>query len=282
MEEGEKIEVKTVQKQDMKLIKNLMRIKHKIIVTSGKGGVGKSTVSANIAMVLAMRGYDVGLLDADIHGPNIPKMFHIEDAMLYADDEGIMPIIVPPSLKIMSMAFLIQDSDNPVIWRGPMKIGALRQFVADVRWGNLDYLIVDLPPGTGDEPLTVAQLMPDADGMVVVTTPQEVALLNSRKSVGFARQLKMPVLGIIENMSGFVCPNCRKEVDLFKKGGGEQAAKELDVPFLGSIPVDPKVVISGDEGMPVVLADSDSPAALAFNQIVDRLVEKARARGGKP
>lgn len=282
MEEGEKIEVKTVQKQDMKLIKNLMRIKHKIIVTSGKGGVGKSTVSANIAMVLAMRGYDVGLLDADIHGPNIPKMFHIEDAMLYADDEGIMPIIVPPSLKIMSMAFLIQDPDNPVIWRGPMKIGALRQFVADVRWGNLDYLIVDLPPGTGDEPLTVAQLMPDADGMVVVTTPQEVALLNSRKSVGFARQLKMPVLGIIENMSGFVCPNCRKEVDLFKKGGGEQAAKELDVPFLGSIPVDPKVVISGDEGMPVVLADSDSPAALAFNQIVDRLVEKARARGGKP
>lgn len=282
MEEGEKIEVKTVQKQDMKLIKNLMRIKHKIIVTSGKGGVGKSTVSANIAMVLAMRGYDVGLLDADIHGPNIPKMFHIEDAVLYADDEGIMPIIVPPSLKIMSMAFLIQDSDNPVIWRGPMKIGALRQFVADVRWGNLDYLIVDLPPGTGDEPLTVAQLMPDADGMVVVTTPQEVALLNSRKSVGFARQLKMPVLGIIENMSGFVCPNCRKEVDLFKKGGGEQAAKELDVPFLGSIPVDPKVVISGDEGMPVVLADSDSPAALAFNQIVDRLVEKARARGGKP
>lgn len=282
MEEGEKIEVKTVQKQDMKLIENLMRIKHKIIVTSGKGGVGKSTVSANIAMVLAMRGYDVGLLDADIHGPNIPKMFHIEDAMLYADDEGIMPIIVPPSLKIMSMAFLIQDSDNPVIWRGPMKIGALRQFVADVRWGNLDYLIVDLPPGTGDEPLTVAQLMPDADGMVVVTTPQEIALLNSRKSVGFARQLKMPVLGIIENMSGFVCPNCRKEVDLFKKGGGEQAAKELDVPFLGSIPVDPKVVISGDEGMPVVLADSDSPAALAFNQIVDRLVEKARARGGKP
>jgi len=282
LEEGEKIEVKTVQKQDMKLIENLMRIKHKIIVTSGKGGVGKSTVSANIAMVLAMRGYDVGLMDADIHGPNIPKMFHIEDAMLYADDEGIMPIIVPPSLKIMSMAFLIQDSDNPVIWRGPMKIGALRQFVADVRWGNLDYLIVDLPPGTGDEPLTVAQLMPDADGMVVVTTPQEIALLNSRKSVGFARQLKMPVLGIIENMSGFVCPNCRKEVDLFKKGGGEQAAKELDVPFLGSIPVDPKVVISGDEGMPVVLADSDSPAALAFNQIVDRLVEKARARGGKP
>jgi len=279
--EEERIEVKTVQKQDMKLIKNLMRIKHKIIVTSGKGGVGKSTVSANIAMALTMRGYEVGLLDADIHGPNIPKMFHIEDAVLHGDEEGILPIIVPPSLKIMSMAFLVRDSDNPIIWRGPMKIGALRQFIADVRWGNLDYLVVDLPPGTGDEPLTVAQLMPDADGMVVVTTPQEVALLNSRKSVGFARQLKMPILGIIENMSGFVCPNCRKEVDLFKKGGGELAAKELDVPFLGSIPVDPKVVISGDEGMPVVLADSDSPAAIAFNQVVDRLIEKVRARGGK-
>jgi ATP-binding protein involved in chromosome partitioning len=281
MAEEEKIEVKTVQKQDMKLIKNLMRIKHKVIVTSGKGGVGKSTVSANIAMALAMRGCDVGLLDADIHGPNIPKMFHIEDEVLHADDSGIMPIIVPPSLKIMSMAFLVRDSDNPIIWRGPMKIGALRQFIADVRWGDLDYLIVDLPPGTGDEPLTVAQLMPDADGRVVVTTPQEIALLNSRKSVGFARQLKMPVLGIIENMSGFVCPNCRKEVDLFKKGGGELAAKELDVPFLGSIPVDPKVVISGDEGMPVVLSDSDSPAAKAFNEVVDRLVEKTRARSGK-
>ncbi len=282
MAEEEKIDVRTVQKKDMKLIKNLMRIKHKIIVTSGKGGVGKSTVSANIAMALAMRGYEVGLLDADIHGPNIPKMFNIEDEVLHGDEEGILPIIVPPSLKIMSMAFLVRDSDNPVIWRGPMKIGALRQFIADVRWGNLDYLIVDLPPGTGDEPLTVAQLMPDADGMLVITTPQEVALLNSRKSVGFARQLKMPVLGIIENMSGFVCPNCRKEVDLFKKGGGEQAAKELDVPFLGSVPVDPKVVISGDEGMPVVLADSESPAAKAFNQIVDRLIEKVRARGGKP
>jgi ATP-binding protein involved in chromosome partitioning len=282
LEEKDKIEIKTVQEKDMKLIKNLMRIKHKIIITSGKGGVGKSTVAANVAMALAMRGYDVGLLDADIHGPNIPKMFHIEDEMLHADEEGIMPIIVPPSLKIMSMAFLVRDSDNPVIWRGPMKISALRQFIADVRWGNLDYLIVDLPPGTGDEPLTVAQLMPDADGMVVVTTPQEVALLNSRKSVGFARQLKMPVLGIIENMSGFVCPNCRKEVDLFKKGGGELAAKELDVPFLGSIPIDPKVVISGDEGMPVVLMDTDSPAAKAFNDVVDRLVEKARSRGGKP
>ncbi|MCU0861578.1 MAG: Mrp/NBP35 family ATP-binding protein [Methanomassiliicoccales archaeon] len=279
--EGDNIEVKTVKKEDMKLMRSLSRIRHTIIVTSGKGGVGKSTVSANIALALAMRGYEVGLMDADIHGPNIPKMFHIEDAVLYADEEGIVPIIVPPHLKVMSMAFLVRDSDNPIIWRGPMKIGALRQFISDVRWGDLDYLVVDLPPGTGDEPLTVAQLIPNADGMLVITTPQEVALLNSRKSVGFARQLKMPVLGIVENMSGMVCPHCGKEVDLFKKGGGEQAAKELDVPFLGSVPLDPKVVISGDEGMPVVLANGDSPAAKAFNGIVDRLIAAMEGKGGQ-
>jgi len=277
----DKIEVRTVQREELKLIQNLMRIKHKIIVTSGKGGVGKSTVAANLALGLSMRGFDVGLLDADIHGPNIPKMFNIEDAPLHGDEEGIMPVIVPPSLKIMSMAFLVHNGDNPVIWRGPMKMGALRQFIADVRWGDLDYLVVDLPPGTGDEPLTIGQLIPDADGMVVVTTPQDVALLNSRKSVGFSRQLKIPVLGIVENMSGLICPHCGKEIDLFKVGGGEKAAKELKVPFLGKIPLDPKVVSSGDDGMPVVLADSDSPAAKAFSQMIDKLIEMTKKPGGK-
>jgi len=277
----DKIEVKTVRKEDLKLIKNLMRIKHKIMVTSGKGGVGKSTVAANIAMALSMRGYEVGLMDADIHGPNIPKMLHIEDAILTGDEEGLMPILVPPHLRVMSMAFLIKDADNPVIWRGPMKIGAIRQFIADVRWGDLDYLVVDLPPGTGDEPLTVAQLMPDADGAVVVTTPQDVALLNSRKSVGFAKQLKLPVIGIVENMSGLICPHCGKEIDLFKKGGGEKAAKELRVPFLGRIPLDPKVVASSDDGMPIVLADTDSPAAKAFDGLVDNIVRQVERKGKK-
>ena len=277
----DKIEVKTVKKEDLKLIKNLMRIKHKIMVTSGKGGVGKSTVAVNIAMALSMRGYEVGLMDADIHGPNIPKMLHIEDAILSGDEEGLMPILVPPHLRVMSMAFLIKDADNPVIWRGPMKMGAIRQFIADVRWGDLDYLIVDLPPGTGDEPLTVAQLMPDADGAVVVTTPQDVALLNSRKSVGFARQLKLPVIGIVENMSGLICPHCGKEIDLFKKGGGEKAAKELKVPFLGRIPLDPKVVTSSDDGMPIVLADTDSPAAKAFDGLVDNIVKQVGRKGKK-
>ncbi|MDD1743107.1 MAG: Mrp/NBP35 family ATP-binding protein [Methanomassiliicoccales archaeon] len=272
--EDDKIEVKTVQQGDVKLMKNMGRIKHKIIVTSGKGGVGKSTVASNIAMLLSMRGYEVGLLDADIHGPNIPKMFHIEDAVLHGDAEGILPVIVPPHLRVMSMAFLVQNSDEPIIWRGPMKIGALRQSLAEVRWGELDFLIIDLPPGTGDEPLTIMQLLPEADGSVVVTTPQDVALQNSRKSIGFSRKLDIPVLGIIENMSGLICPHCGKEIDLFKIGGGQKAAVELDVPFLGRIPLDPKVVTSGDEGMPIVISDSDAPAAIAYGQIVDEILKR--------
>ncbi|MGD1060986.1 MAG: Mrp/NBP35 family ATP-binding protein [Methanomassiliicoccales archaeon] len=279
MEGIDRIEVKTVQKEDLKLIKSLMHIKHKIMVTSGKGGVGKSTVATNIAIALSMKGYEVGLMDADIHGPNIPKMLHIEDAVLTGDEEGLMPIIVPPHLRVMSMAFIIKDSDNPVIWRGPMKMGAIRQFIADVRWGDLDYLIIDLPPGTGDEPLTIAQLIPEADGAVVVTTPQDVALLNSRKSVGFARQLKIPVLGIVENMSGLICPHCGKEIDLFKVGGGEKAAKELKVPFLGRVPLDPKVVESGDDGMPIVISDSESPASVAFNKVVDNVLKQTEKKG---
>jgi ATP-binding protein involved in chromosome partitioning len=274
--EDDKIEVKTVQKEDVKLMKSMSHIRHKIIVTSGKGGVGKSTVSSNIAMLLSMRGYEVGLLDADIHGPNIPKMFHIEDAVLHGDNEGIMPVIVPPHLKVMSMAFLVPDSDEPIIWRGPLKIGALRQFLADVRWGELDFLIIDLPPGTGDEPLTVMQLLPEADGSVVVTTPQDVALQNSRKSIGFSRKLNIPVLGIIENMSGLTCPHCGKEIDLFKIGGGEKAAVDLEVPFLGRIPLDPEVVTSGDEGMPIVISDTDSPAAVAYGLIVDEILKRVK------
>jgi Mrp family chromosome partitioning ATPase len=274
--EDDKIEVKTVQEGDLRLMKNMGRIKHKIIVTSGKGGVGKSTVSSNIAMLLSMRGYEVGLLDADIHGPNIPKMFHIEDAVLRGDNEGIMPVIVPPHLKVMSMAFLVQNSDEPIIWRGPLKMGALRQFLADVRWGELDFLIIDLPPGTGDEPLTIMQLLPEADGSVVVTTPQDVALQNSRKSIGLSRKLNIPVLGIIENMSGLTCPHCGKEIDLFKIGGGEKAAIELDVPFLGRIPLDPEVVTSGDEGMPIVISDTDSPAATAYGQVVDEILRHVK------
>ena len=275
------IELRTVKEEDVKVLKSLARIKHEIIVMSGKGGVGKSTVTVNIAMALAMRGYQVGILDADIHGPNIPKMLAIEDAQIQGDQEGLYPVIVTPHLKVMSTAFLLEDRDTPIIWRGPMKMGAIRQFIADVKWGELDFLIVDLPPGTGDEPLTIAQLIPNADGAVIVTTPQDVALLDSRKSVTFARALKLPVLGIVENMGGLICPHCGVEIDLFKKGGGEKAAVEMGVPFLGRVPIDPSVVDSGDDGKPIVLAKRDSPATKAFDVIVDALLVVANANDKK-
>ena len=274
--DDDNIELRTVKEEDVKLLKSLAKIKHKIIVMSGKGGVGKSTVSVNLAMSLAMRGYEVGILDADITGPNIPKMLHIEDAQIQGDQDGLFPVDVPPHVKVMSMAFLIQDPDSPVVWRGPMKMGALRQFLADVKWGELDFLIIDLPPGTGDEPLTIAQLIPEADGAIVVTTPQDVALLDSRKSVTFAKALKLPVLGIVENMSGLICPHCGKEIDLFKIGGGEKAAQEMGVPFLGRVPIDPSVVDSGDSGKPIVLSKRDSLATKAFDEIADKIVVVSR------
>jgi Mrp family chromosome partitioning ATPase len=264
--------------------KALKNVKHTIAVMSGKGGVGKSTVAANLALSLTMHGYDVGLLDVDIHGPNIPKMLHIEDEKPQGTNEGIIPVQVTPKLKVMSMAFLLKDKDTPVIWRGPLKMGAIRQFLGEVAWGALDYLIIDLPPGTGDEPLSIAQLLPKADGSIIVTTPQEVALLDSRKSVGFSRAIKMPVLGIVENMSGFNCPHCGEVIDLFKVGGGEKAAKDLNVEFLGRIPLDPDIVETGDSGKPFVLSHSDSESAKAFVNIVEKIdkrLNKKKKKGGK-
>jgi len=236
-------------------------------------------VTVNLATALAMRGFEVGILDADIHGPNIPKMLNIEHEDVISDEDGLMPVLVPPHMKVMSMAFLLQDPDTPVVWRGPIKMGALRQFVAEVKWGDLDFLIVDLPPGTGDEPLTIAQLLEDADGAIIVTTPQDVALLDSRKSVTFAQALKMPILGIVENMSGLVCPHCHNTIDLFKTGGGERAAQQMGVPFLGRIPLDPNVVLGGDDGSPIVLQDKSNPASKAFDEMTEKVL--AKVKGGK-
>ncbi len=261
--------------QEELLKRRLSKIKHKIMVMSGKGGVGKTTVSVNLALELARRGFKVGLLDADIHGPNVPLMLGLEGSRLEVSEEGIEPIVIGDNeLKVVSMSFLLQSPDTPVIWRGPLKMGALRQFLSEVNWGELDFLIVDLPPGTGDEPLSIAQLIKDMDGSIVVTTPQEVALLDSRKSVNFSKKLGVHVLGIIENMSGFVCPHCGKEVNLFKVGGGEKAAKEHGVPFLGRIPLDPKVVEVEDAGRLLFEVGSDSPFFSAFRGIVDRLLEE--------
>ncbi len=259
--------------EQTRLQDTLGHIKHIIIVMSGKGGVGKSTVSSNLATELSMRGYQVGLMDVDITGPNIPKMFGVEDEKLHVLDERLIPVTVPPSMKLISMAFLLPDKDSPVMWRGPVKMGAIKQFIEDVNWGDLDYLVVDMPPGTGDEALSIVQLMPKADGMIIVTTPQDVALLDSRKSLRFGAETNVPIIGIVENMSGFVCPHCGEVTDIFKSGGGERAAKELNVQFLGKVPIEPGVVESGDCGMPVVLKYPDSASAKAFKTIVDKVVK---------
>ena len=265
---GESIE------QETRLHDALAQIKHVIIVISGKGGVGKSTVSSNLAMSLAMRGYSTGLMDIDITGPNIPKMFGIEDEQLMADaDRMLIPIIVPPSLKVMSMAFLLPSKDVPVMWRGPIKMSAVQQFIEDVKWGKLDYLVIDMPPGTGDEALSIVQLIPKADGMVIVTTPQQVALLDSRKSVGFAAETKIPIIGIVENMSGFVCPHCGEVTDIFKSGGGAATAAEFNIQFLGKVPIEPAIVSSGDSGIPVVISNPDSASAKAFEEITSKIIK---------
>lgn len=256
---------------DQQLEENLTKIKYNIVIISGKGGVGKSTVAANLALAFARNDEcHVGLLDADIDGPNIPKMLGIEDDRVTGFNNRFIPVNVKPNLGAISMAFFLPDKDSPVIWRGPLKSGAIKQFLGQVDWGDLDYLVVDLPPGTGDAPLSVAQLIKNVTGAIVVTTPQDVALLDSRKAVNFARKLNIPVMGILENMSGFVCPHCGKEINLFKIGGGENAAREMGVPFLGRVPLDPKIVESGDSGTPFVEAYPDSPAAEAFLKIVEK------------
>lgn len=266
--------------EDRLLEDTLSRIRHKIFVLGGKGGVGKSTVAVNLAASLAARGFETGLLDIDIHGPNVAKMVGLDGVRLSAsaDASKIAPAEPYPRLKVVSMAGLLPDSDAPVIWRGPLKMAAIRQFLGDVAWGSLDFLIVDSPPGTGDEPLSIAQLIPDADGVVIVTTPQEVALLDSRKCINFARQLKLPVLGIIENMSGLNCPHCNGFIPLFSQDGGRRAAKELSVPFLGALPIDPDMPAHCDHGQPHVLLDGANVFKDTFQTVVDQLTRSVGER----
>ena len=264
---------------DSKVTNNLLKIKHKLLVLSGKGGVGKSTVSANLAVALSQKGYDVGILDIDIHGPSIPKMLGIEDKKPDSSDDGFIPVFYSPKLKVMSMGFLLQDRDSPVIWRGPLKMSAIKQLIGDFNWGNLDYLVVDIPPGTGDEPLSIAQLIPDCDGAIVVTTPQDVALVSVRKSINFVKKMNMPVIGIVENMSGFNCPHCGKSIDIFKTGGGLKASKDFNIPFLGKIPLDAQIVETGDSGKPFITKNNGSDAAKEFVGIVEN-IENIVNKGG--
>ena len=277
------------------------KIKHKIMVLSGKGGVGKSTVSTGLALSLAQQGLSVGILDIDITGPNVPKMMGLDGQRLHVESGRIHPAQGHLGVKVISMAFLLDNEDTPVVWRGPIKLGAIQQFIGDVEWGNLDYLIIDFPPGTSDEPLTVAQSLPDIDGMVIVTTPQEVALLDSRKSITFSESLKLPILGVVENMSGYTitgkaAPGSEIEItapagktlkatanddgefsvtlDIFKKGGGRLTAEEFGVPFLGALPFDPGFVRGGDDGVHRIVSDPEGPSAIAFAAIVSALQEQ--------
>lgn len=242
-------------------------IKHKIVVMSGKGGVGKSTVAVNLATALLQAGNKVGLLDVDVHGPSIPTMLGLENATLSGTQEELLPVDLD-GLKIMSVGFLLSSPDQAVIWRGPMKISVIRQFLENVDWGELDYLIIDCPPGTGDEPLSVCQLIGHLDGAVVVTTPQRVATVDVRKSISFCRQISLKVLGIIENMSGFVCPKCGEITEILPSGGGGKMAEEMGVPFLGAIPLDPQVAQAGDSGQAFLRHYTASPTAAIMQKLI--------------
>src|SRR2546428_5090185 len=254
-------------RERMRMAQRMGRVKHKLVVMSGKGGVGKTSVAVNLAVALAADS-QVGLLDADVTGPDVPKLMGLEDVHIISGDQGIEPAVGPNGVKVISMAQLLVGRDTPVIWRGPLKIKAIKQMMIDVNWGGLDFMIIDLPPGTSDEPLSIAQEIPDADGAIIVTTPQEVSLLDVRKSIAFAQAVRLPIVGVIENMSGLVCPHCGKTVDVFKRGGGEAAAKELGLRFLGRIPLDPRIVVGGDAGKPFVKEHPESPASKAVYGIV--------------
>lgn len=255
------------------VVQNLSKVKNKFMVFSGKGGVGKTTVSVNLAYSILSKGYSVGLLDVDIHGPNVIKALGLEKVKIRGEDKKIEPLIVFERLKVMSTALLLEGEDTPVVWRGPLKMKLIRQFLSDVNWGKLDYLLIDSPPGTGDEPLSVAQLISDLRGGIVVTTPQNMATIDAKKSIRFAQQLKIPFIGVIENMSGFTCPNCGYRIDLFKTGGGRKIADEMGVDFLGRIPYDLEVMNLTDEGK-VYLSNhkTGTPVSEAYSFIANKII----------
>ena len=269
--------------QEQKLRLKMSKIKHKIAVISGKGGVGKSTVTVNLAVALALRKHNgkVGILDADIHGPCVPKMLGLKGQKLVGGPGGLLfPVTGRLGIKVASMDFLLPTDEAPVIWRGPLKMRVLQQFLSDIAWGELDFLLIDLPPGTGDEPLSVMQLIPEMDGVIIVTMPSEVSEAVVKKSVTFAKQVGVPVIGVIENMSGFVCPDCGAKIDIFKTGGGKRIADSMAIPYLGSIPIDPAICNDSDGGLAFIAENKTSSAAKAFAEItkkIERFLENTKA-----
>jgi ATP-binding protein involved in chromosome partitioning len=256
--------------EDAELKERMGKIKHKIAVISGKGGVGKSTVTVNLAAAFALKGKKVAVLDADIHGPSVPRLLGLEGKQVKASPVGAFPIEGPLGIKVMSIDFFLTE-ESPTIWRGPLKMRAIKQFLTEVVWGELDYLFIDLPPGTGDEPLSVAQLLPEMDGVVIVTMPSQLSSGIVKKAVTFAERLNMKTIGVVENMSGFICPHCGEKTEIFGSGGGEKMSTDVGVPFLGSIPIDPKVGVDADKGAPFVVSNKDSAASKAFNEIVEKV-----------
>ena len=248
---------------------NLSEVRHKLFVMSGKGGVGKSSVTVNLAVALAAQGFNVGILDVDLHGPSVPHLLGNHGFVMVDNEDGrLMPVPCGERLTMISIEAFLEDKDTAIIWRGPKKVGAIQQFIADVKWGALDYLLIDSPPGTGDEHMTILDAIPDAR-CIVVTTPQEISLADVRKALDFLKVVNAPVLGIVENMSGLSLPQWGQEIDLFKKGGGEALAKQDDLPFLGAIPLDPATVVAADRGRPIVSMPEDTPAKTAFLKLAE-------------
>jgi len=260
------------------IVENMKGVKHKIVVLSGKGGVGKTTVATNLSVSFAKRGKKAGILDVDIYGPNVPKLLGLEGQHPMVDNEVIKPIFGPLDVRVMSMGFLLRHNDDAVAWRGPLVAKAISQFLSDVSWGDLDILVVDLPPGTGDEILSILQLIPNIDGVVIVSTPQEVAVLDARRAIQLVEKMGVPILGIVENMSEFVCPKCGESYKIFGEGAAKKASEEFKIEHLGTLPLDPRVITLSDEGTPFVIKEPDSKAAKAFSEIVDKLAEKTDMR----
>ena len=256
--------------QDAAVEKALGKIKHKLLVMSGKGGVGKTSTSVNLAIALANKGYQVGIMDVDLHGPDVHRMMGLKGMLDLSNNKKLEPMLRMENLKVISIESLTMSKDDAIIWRGPIKYSAIKQFIGDVEWGDLDFLVIDSPPGTGDEPLTIAQTIKDAKA-IIVTTPQEVSLADVRKSISFCKTVKMEIFGMIENMSGFVCPHCNETVDIFGSGGGERTAAAASIPFLGRVPMDPRVVSCGDEGSSIQEKYADSEVAKAISSIADRV-----------
>jgi ATP-binding protein involved in chromosome partitioning len=270
---GTPSEVLKRRERDALVKQKLSRIRRKILVMSGKGGVGKSTVAAYLALLLSERGYGVGLLDVDLHGPSIPHLLNIRGGLEVSREGVVSPYRFSSHLRVVSIGMLLGQKDLAVIWRGPLKISAIKHFISDIEWGDMDFLVIDSPPGTGDEPLTIAQTIPDAEALIV-TTPQEISLVDVRKSISFCRQVRLNIIGVVENMSGFSCPHCGKKIAIFGTGGGARMAEEMGIPLLGAIPMDPEMVDLGDRGeLTAMMRKRDTELNNAFARVLDGIVK---------